>query len=141
MVRQTKNNQWGLVAGKLKGEFFEDALIREMDEEAGINLRDVGRIERWDIPYVPGIEKDKMGVVYKTKARISDEEINSKKPNDPAIAEVRVFSLQEVMDLIYFKQDLIYKKEYNLRNLIRWAVVSLQEDKTQAREVNISSRH
>lgn len=133
MVRQTKNDQWGLIAGRLKNELFDQGIIRELEKEGDFNLRELEEIERWDVPYVVGDDKDKVGVVYRAKSRITDEQINSKKPKDPAIAEIKVFSLEEIISLIYFNQEKIYKPEYNLRNLIRWVVIRIQEDKIDPR--------
>ena len=145
MVRQSKNNEWGLIAGRIKErpeslknesrkierriETFYEASLREMWEEGNLATNEVDELAMWGAPYVRGKDKDKFGIVFKTKVRVPDKTINSKKPNDPAIAEIRVFSLEEIIDLIFLNDKLIYKPEYNLGNLINWVFEKIQERK------------
>lgn len=131
LVRQTKNQKWGIPAGKVEYkesdkvfESFIEALEREVAEETGRRLNafdQVGGVTIAGITCLPGYsakdKKNRMGIAFfaNLKSRcVVDEHSNFMAPEGQAeIDRFGLFSVEELQALLDNPQDTIYRPEFN----------------------------
>ena len=124
LVRNRETQKWGLVAGHVeKGETAQEALVREIKQETEICS---GSISLWLSDYlnfvlIPRGEKTTVGLIYYTRFSKNDLPDPVSWPvTDEDIDLARVFSFDEVFDMIENSQEFIHRPNLNLPQIVRW---------------------
>ncbi|MFV1917055.1 MAG: NUDIX hydrolase [Patescibacteria group bacterium] len=109
---KSKEHKWGPPAGGMKAH--EDpmmAAVRETREEIGVEVELVDLVGI----YTVARGDNASGQAYVFRGRVVGGEMA---PREGEIANFRFFSTVEIQELI--KEGMLYKPEYNIRNVNDW---------------------
>ncbi len=104
------HGKWNLLGGKLEyGESPEEAVVREVEEESGVEVRVLGMLSRTFIRYREKADGTQLQIVELPFLCVPIHEENILHQKDPKVDKLAFFSLLEIesLDLIEGEQEVL----------------------------------